>query len=113
MAGMLARVELPAQRRERMPLVPKDALVLSGSNRSVFVVDPSSGEGELKNPTGIVREVPVDLGVAWGGLIQVRGNLKADELVVVLGNERLERGSSVQITRVTEPLFPNRPTSTP
>ena len=113
MAGMLARVELPAQRRERMPLVPKDALVLNGSTRSVFVVDPTSRKGELKNQTGKVREVPVDLGVAWGGLIQVRGNLNADELVVVLGNERLVRGSSVQITRIKEPFFPKRPASNP
>ena len=42
LAGMLARVELPASRRQVMPLVPKDALVLNQSDRSVFVVDETN-----------------------------------------------------------------------
>lgn len=114
MAGMLARVELPAERRELMPLVPKDALVLNGSNRSVFVVEVDSEQVGPGNPTGKVREVPVDLGVAWGGLIQVRGNLQADQFVVVTGNERLVSGSSVEIVRVNESAVPPlRTTSTP
>ncbi len=113
MAGMLARVELPALRREMMPLVPKDALVLNGSDRSVFLVEPASGGTGSENQTGTVREVSVDLGVAWGGLIQVRGNLKAGDLVVVTGNERLVPGSSVQIVRMQASAVPDRSTSTP
>ena len=75
-----------------MPLVPKDALVLNGSRRYVFLVCDGS------SPTGhTVRSVPVTLGVADAGLVQVDGDLKAGELVVVRGNERLKDGQDVSI----------------
>lgn len=91
-AGMLARVDFPAGRREVLPLVPKDALVLNGKQRSVFVVDSNSG-------TGKVRKVDVELGVALDDLIQIRGDLQVNELVVVVGNERLTPGAEVKIIR--------------
>jgi RND family efflux transporter MFP subunit len=103
MAGMLARVFLPSGRRQRMPLVPKDALVLNGTDRAVFVVDldsPSS-TGVASSPRiGTVRKVPVDLGIAVEGKIQVRGDVAANQLVVVVGNERLIAGSKVSVTEV-------------
>ncbi len=104
MAGMLARVDLPAGRRQALPLVPKDALVLNGNDRSVFVVDGNTrnGSGADEN-TGIVRKVVVDLGVAVDDRIQVRGDIKVNDLVVVVGNERLIPNSRVKIVRKIEP----------
>jgi len=87
MAGMLARAMLPIGSRKVMPLVPKDALVLNGSRRYVFVV---SGNKDQKD-----RSVAVSLGVADGGLIQVEGDLAVGDLVVVRGNERLKDGQQV------------------
>ncbi len=95
MAGMLARVDLPAGGQQLMPLVPKDALVLNARERSVYVVDLDAQSSEL--PTGIVRKVPVQLGVAVDDLIQVSGALSAGQLVVVVGNERLIPESRVKI----------------
>lgn len=95
MAGMLARVDLPAGNQRTMPLVPKDALVLNARERAVFVVDLDAVEtGPM---TGTVRKIPVDLGVAMDDLIQVSGDLRAGQLVVVVGNERLLPGAKVTI----------------
>ena len=97
LAGMLARVDVPMGERKMLPLVPKDALVLNGNDRAVFVVDidksvtPKSGQ-----LTGTVRRVPVDLGVAVDGRIQVMGDIQADDLVVVEGNERLVPNAKVK-----------------
>lgn len=97
LAGMLARVELPAARRQVMPLVPKDALVLNQSDRSVFVVDENN----------VVRRVNVQLGLAVKDLVQVRGDLKEGDLVVITGNERLQPGKKVRIVRTIELNDPN------
>jgi RND family efflux transporter MFP subunit len=108
MAGMLARVELPTGQRQTMPLVTKDALVLNEKDRAVFVVDPDSPSPPTEqtqtgtNPTGTARRVPVELGVAAGGLIQIRGAVRAGDLVVTVGNERLRDGDRVAILRVIE-----------
>ena len=94
-SGMYARVMLPTGERRLATLVPKDALVLGGTQPMVFVVatvpDGTSGK---------VAPVPVQVGVADGGLIQVTGPLKAGQLVVVQGNERLQQGQDVAIQRM-------------
>lgn len=96
MAGMLARLDLPAGQRQAMPLVPKDALVLNDRERAVFVVDlePSQNGSER---IGTVRKVPVELGVATEDRIQVSGDLNAGQLVVIYGNERLVSGTRVSL----------------
>jgi hypothetical protein len=104
LAGMLARVEVPVGERKSLPLVPKDALVLNGNDRSVFVVeiDKTSGTTSGEN-TGIVRKVPVDLGVAVFGRIQLFGNLKIDDVFVVEVNERLVPNTKVKIVSFQDP----------
>ncbi len=94
-AGMLARVDVPAGRREAMPLVPKDALVLNGIESAVFVIDSDPKLSD--RDSGLARRVPVTLGVAVGGLIQVSGNIKAGDWVATEGNERLLPGATVQV----------------
>lgn len=92
MAGMLARVDLPAGVEKVLPLVPKDALVLSDRDCAVFIVDMDKNAS-----TGTVRKVDVDLGVAKDKLIQVSGDLQAGQKVVVVGNERLSPGMKVTV----------------
>lgn len=84
-AGMFARVTLPVGVTEAAVLVPKDALVLGGDKPQVFVYQPDA----KKKGQGKVRATPVTLGVAVGERIQVRGELKPGQLVVIEGNERL------------------------
>ena len=98
-AGMLARVTLPAGEPQEALLVPKDALVLGGPQPMVYIIDLEPKKPEL----GKVRPVPVELGVAEGTLIQVKGELGEGEQVVILGNERLMPGQDVMITRESTP----------
>jgi RND family efflux transporter MFP subunit len=97
LAGMLARVDVPVGQRIKLPLVPKDALVLNGKDRSVFVVDFDKKDNSINPGTGFVRKVAVELGVASDDRIQVIGEIKAGDFVVVEGNERLVPNSKVKI----------------
>lgn len=97
LAGMLARVDVPVGQRKKLPLVPKDALVLNGEDRSVFVVDFDKNDSSSVSPTGVARKVPVELGVALDDRIQVIGEIKAGDFVVVEGNERLVPNSRVRL----------------
>ncbi|TWT97764.1 Multidrug resistance protein MdtA precursor [Botrimarina colliarenosi] len=97
--GMYARVSLPVGAEQRATLAPKDAVVLGGNRPVVFVVDGAAAAGSQ----GTVRPVPVELGVAVGTLIQLKGDLKPGQIVVVEGNERLRPGQPVRVGRVAEP----------
>lgn len=88
-AGMLARVELPVGQPRKMLMAPKDAIVLNGNKRTMFVVDETTMQ---------VSEVAVELGVSNGDLIEVTGGVDAGQSVVVRGNERLKPGQKVQIS---------------
>ncbi|WP_339728983.1 efflux RND transporter periplasmic adaptor subunit [uncultured Gimesia sp.] len=98
-SGMLARAILPTGPQQRALLVSKDALVLGGPTPMIYVVEPSSD----KKNQGKARAVPVQVGVANGRLIQVKGNLKGGEHVVIRGNERLRPGQDVVITEILSP----------
>jgi RND family efflux transporter MFP subunit len=91
--GMLARAWLPVGKPASVTVVPKDALVLGGPSPVVFVVDPTADSG--RDSGGTVRAVPVQLGTAVGGNVEVRTDLAPGRLVVVRGNERLRPGMAV------------------
>ncbi len=105
--GMFARITLPVGKLEQVMLVPKDAVVPGGEVPVVFALDaapsvPPRGPGKTQGsagspgqkPDGVARWVPVELGAAVDGLIEVRSpRLKAGDMVVVEGNERLFPGA--------------------
>ena len=93
-AGMLARVSLPTSHEQPCLLVPKDAVVLGGPSPVVYVVRVSKRGDE---ETTQVAPASVELGLAHGDLIEVRGAVKPGDRVVVKGNERLRPGQPVQI----------------
>jgi len=97
--GMIAQVELILGAPLLGLVINKDAIVLGGPTPLVYVVDPEA-PGKL---TGKVRPVPVKQGRTQGQLIQVSGPLKAGELVVIQGNERLRPGQPVVVTSVVQP----------
>mgnify|MGYP002628041390 CR=1 FL=1 len=112
-AGMIARAVVPTGAKRKGLLIPKDALVLGGPSPTVFVVDATvpdindpigdQGGAASSTNTGKVRPVPVQMGVSAGRLIEVEGAIKAGELVVVRGNERLRPGQDVAITETLDP----------
>jgi len=85
--GMFARIHLEIGRKRRAVLVPKDALVLGGAQPTVYVYDPESSTA---------RPVPVELGLAVDGRIEVKDGLEPGQQVVVRGNERL-RGPNPRV----------------
>jgi multidrug efflux pump subunit AcrA (membrane-fusion protein) len=85
-AGMFATVHLPVGGTEKAVLVPKDALVLGGPSPMVYVV----AEGKA-------TPVPVEVGLAVDGFVQVKGGVVGGQKVVVRGNERLRPGQAVRI----------------
>lgn len=88
--GMFAKVELPVDQKSHVLLVPKDSLVLGDSQPKIYVV---ALDEKTKKKT--VQPVPVQLGIAMNSWIEVRGELKAKQEVVVEGNERLRPGAEV------------------
>ncbi len=98
-SGMLARAVLPTGSNQTALMVSKDALVLGGPRPMVYVVEP----GKENQKLGKARAVPVQVGVANGRLIQVKGDLKRGAYVVIRGNERLRPGQDVVIAEVLSP----------
>jgi HlyD family secretion protein len=107
-AGMFARANLAVGRVANATLVPKDAVVLGGQSPIVFVSELVAGQngGPTSGKPAKVRPVPVELGAAWEGQIQVKGDLKPGEWIVVQGNERLMPGQSVFVVREIEQALP-------
>ncbi len=106
-AGMFARANIAVGRVANAILVPKDAVVLGGQSPIVFVSELAPANG----PPGTEsrrRSDPCrcELGAAWEGQIQVKGDIKPGESVVVQGNERLMPGQSVIVVREMEPAVP-------
>ncbi len=91
-AGMLAEVVLAVGTEQRALLVPKDALVLGGRAPAVYIATTDKASNKTT-----VQPVSVQTGAAFGSFIEVRGQLKAGDRVVVLGNERLRPGQEVTI----------------
>lgn len=90
-AGMHARATLSGQARSRL-MVPKDALILGGPKPVVFIADISSGQ------TPIAVRVEVETGISHEDHIEVTGDVKAGQQVVVAGNERLRPGQILKVT---------------
>ena len=84
--GMLGRATLAVGNPHKALLVPKDALVLSGAGKSVYVINDQTA-----------HIVQVKTGPTHGFLIEVEGKLKAGQKVVTRGNERLRPGQRVKV----------------
>jgi len=97
-AGMICHVTLPVGKRQKVTLAPKDAIVLGGPTPLVMVVenviDPMT---KVQSPVG--NPIPVEIGAAFGDMIQVSGQLKAGTRIVIRGNERLRPGQPLNIVK--------------
>ncbi len=123
-SGMLAKTTLPTGPQTKALLVPKDALVLGGPQPAVYVVVAApAAEGQTESAGQTVRPVPVVLGIASGPLIQISGDLKSGDQVVVRGNERLRPGQPIKVTgtvnvdeegnQTSQPALPNATAAPP
>jgi RND family efflux transporter MFP subunit len=98
-SGMLARVQVAVGKQQSALIVPKDSLVLGGTQPVLQVVDYSQPGAK----EGTVRAVPVQVGLAHGTWIQVTGEVKAGQDVVIKGNERLRPNQGVKVVQTVPP----------
>lgn len=87
--GQTLRVSIPTSETRDALVVPRDALVLRPEGITVFVVDGNQ----------TAKQVKVTTGIGTMDRIEVRGDLKEGDSVIVRGNERLQAGQSVSIMK--------------
>ncbi|MEO0136066.1 MAG: efflux RND transporter periplasmic adaptor subunit [candidate division WOR-3 bacterium] len=79
--GMTARISIKLNEKKGAVVVPKDALI----DNSVFVVNKDS----------IAERRPIKIGLVGDELVEVIEGLNENELVIVLGQQRLAGGEKV------------------
>jgi RND family efflux transporter MFP subunit len=86
--GSPVRIALPNSDRRELVAIPRDALVLRGSEMFVLRV--------LEDNT--VEKIMVNTGIGLGDLVEVIGNVAGGDRVVIRGAERLQSGQSVVVS---------------
>ncbi len=89
-AGLLARVNLAGNERKVL-LAPKDALVLDRGQATMFVLENDE-----------VFPVTVSTGEAHDRQVEVFGEIRPGQMVVIQGNERLRPGQKVRVMNPTD-----------
>lgn len=84
--GLSARVSFGVGSETESLLVTKDAIVEMNSQKFVFTVNDNKA-----------APIPVETGIAYDGLIEIVGPVKAGMTIIVRGNERVRPGQSVRI----------------
>lgn len=86
--GSPVRIALPNSDPRELVAIPRDALVLRGSEMFVLRVTADNK----------VEKIQVDTGIGLGELIEVIGDLSGGDRVVTRGAERLQSGQAVVIS---------------
>lgn len=87
--GSPVRVALPNSEPRELVAIPRDALVLRGSDIFIMRV----------NDDNTVERVDVQTGIGLGGYVEVLGNVNDGDRVVIRGGERLQPGQTVKISK--------------
>ena len=85
--GSPVRVALPNSEPRELVAIPRDGLVLRGSNIFIMRV----------NQDNTVEKVMVETGIGLGGFVEVIGNVDQGDRIVTRGGERLQPGQAVTI----------------
>jgi len=85
-SGMAASVTFSVGKKRTVMLLPKDAIVASGNQRLVYVVD-----------NGHVAPVSIKVVGYYDNDAAIQGSLEPGQLVVTRGNERLRPGQAVRV----------------
>lgn len=87
-SNMSARVVFNIGRGDSITLVHKDAIITSPTGRTVFLALQDKAVARAVEP-----------GLAYGGYVEIKGDLEPGDLVIVRGNERLRDGQPVKVIR--------------
>ena len=86
--GSPVRVALPNSDLRQLVAVPRDALVLRGSETFVLRVTPDN----------VVEKIRVDTGIGLESMVEVIGDVSGGDRLVTRGAERLQQGQSVVVS---------------
>ena len=86
--GSPVRVALPNSEPRELVAIPRDALVLRGSDIFIMRV----------NTDNTVEKVSVETGIGLGVFVEVIGNIEQGDRIVTRGGERLQSGQPVTIS---------------
>jgi membrane fusion protein (multidrug efflux system) len=90
--GLLMSLVLLKNPRDAV-VVPEEALIPSGQQHHVLVVDPSAAQP-------LAQRRPVTIGARRPGEVEIRGGLEAGEFVVTHGTLSARPGQPVSVTAV-------------
>lgn len=85
--GSPVRIALPNSEPRELVAIPRDGLVLRGSNIYVMRV----------NSDNTVEKVSVETGIGLGVFVEVIGNVYQGDRIITRGGERLQAGQAVTI----------------
>lgn len=85
--GMFARIKILIREKENALLIPRDAIVKENSSRYVFIVSEDNK----------VRHQKIEVGLCENNIFEVINGLNEGDIVVTMGNTRLEDGDMVEI----------------
>lgn len=85
--GLSIKAAVATGEQKSVLAAPRDALVLRRNEMSIFIVDDSN----------TAKKIPVSVGVTEGELVEIIGDVKAGDKVVIRGAERLQPGQAVAI----------------
>ncbi len=101
-AGQFARVQVSQQQDPNAIVLPQRAILDQQGQNYVWIVDAD----------GKAQQREVHMGLRLGGDWQVQQGLKAGDVVIVDGVQRLKAGTPVKATPLAAPaMSPNSPTS--
>jgi membrane fusion protein (multidrug efflux system) len=103
-AGMFANVTISAGKPTQFVTVPKSAVTYSLYGNSVFVITPDKTQKDDKGqPQLVANEVFVKLGDDHGTRVSVLEGVKAGDMVVTSGMQKLHSGGAVAINNDMPP----------
>lgn len=85
--GSPVRIALPNSEPRELVAIPRDGLVLRGSNIYVMRV----------NNDNTVEKVSVQTGIGLGGFVEVIGNVNQGDRIITRGGERIQAGQLVSV----------------
>ena len=86
--GSPVRVALPSSEPRELVAIPRDGLVMRGSNIFIMRV----------NEDNTVERVNVQTGIGLGGFVEVIGQVNQGDRIVTRGGERLQPGQTVAVS---------------
>jgi len=85
--GSPVRIALPNSEPRELVAIPRDGLVLRGSDIYVMRV----------NNDNTVEKIAVQTGIGLGGFVEVIGNVEQGDRIITRGGERIQAGQAVTI----------------